>query len=143
VSLPTGPAADRKLAYIRRAKRRSKRDLAEFTRQGITPLAPFDFGNVAAAGSSANTLTLPSNGRFVLELDAVVIARDYGIEDQTTSFDNVDAGAADSKLEIRHYFRKDQDIQITRSVLCPAGALNVFFQELGGKLTLIGTAVFT
>ena len=53
------------------------------------------------------------------------------------------AGAAASKLEIRHYSRKDQDIQSTRSVLCPAGALNVFFQELGGKLTLIGTAVFT
>ncbi len=143
MGLPTGPDANRKLAYIRRAKRRSKRDLSEFIRQGITPLAPFAFGNTAAAGSSANTLTLPANGRFVLELDAVVIAADYGIEDQTTTFVNVDPGAADSKIEIRHYFRKDQDIQITRSVVCPAGALNVFFQELGGKLTLIGTAVFT
>lgn len=138
-----GPAADRKLAYLRRAKRRSKRDLAEFTRQGITPLAPFLFGNTAAGGSSANTLTLPSNGRFVLELDDAVIAADYGIDDQTTNFVNVLAGAADSRIHIRHFFRRDQEIQITRSVVCPAGALNVFFQELGGKLTLIGTAVFT
>ena len=143
MSLPTGPVADRKLAYYRRAKRRSKRDLSEFIRQGITPLAPFAFGNTAAAGSSANTLTLPANGRFVLELDDAVIAADYGIDDQTTAFDNVNAGAADSKLEIRRYFRKDQDIQIVRAVTCPAGALNVYFQELGGKLTLIGTAVFT
>ena len=143
MSLPSGPAADRKLAYYRRAKRRSKRDLAEFTRQGITPLAPFDFGNTAAAGSSANTLTLPSNGRFVLELDAAVIAADYGIDDGIAAIVNVDAGAADSRLEIRHHFRRSQGIQITRAASCPAGALNVFFQELGGKLTLIGTAVFT
>lgn len=143
MSLPTGPAADRKLAYIRRAKRRSKRNLAEFTRQGITPLAPFDFGNVAAPGASANTLTLPANGRFVLELDAAVITEDYGLTDGIAPIINVDPGAADSKIEIRHYFRKDQDIQVVRAVTAPAGALNVYFQELGGKLTLIGTAVFT
>ena len=138
-----GPAADRKLAYLRRAKRRSKRDLSELTRQGITPLAPFAFGDTAAAGSSAAALTLPSNGRFVLELNAIVIAQDYGIDDGTTNFPNVDAGAANSRLEIRHHFRKDQAIRITRAVTCPAGALNVYFQELGGKLTLIGTSVFT
>ncbi len=143
MSLPAGPDANRKLAYYRRAKRRSKRDLSEFTRQGITPLAPFDFGNVAAGGSSANTLTLPSNGRFVLELDAAIVAADYGIDDQVTPIVNVDAGAADSRIEIRHYFRRDQDIQITRDAGAPSGALNVYFQELGGKLTLIGTATFT
>jgi len=138
-----GPAADRKLAYLRRAKRRSKRDLAEFTRQGITPLAPFAFGDTVAAGSSAASLTLPSNGRFVLELDAAVIAGDYGIDDGIAPIVNVDAGAANSRIEIRHFFRRDQVIQITRAVTCPAGALNVYFQELGGKLTRIGTAVFT
>lgn len=143
MALPAGPAADRKLAYLRRAKRRSKRDLAEFTRQGITPLAPFDFGATAAAGSSANSLTLRANARFVLELDAIVVAADYGITDQTTTFVNVDAGAANSRIEIRHVFRRDQVIQITRAAGCPAGALNVYFQELGGKLTLIGTSVFT
>ncbi len=143
MSLPSGPAAQAKLAFHRRSKRRSKRDLSEFTRQGITPLAPFDFGNTAAAGSSANTLTLPANARLVLELDAAVIAADYGITDQTTSFDNVDAGAAGTRSAIRNLFRKDQDIQITRAVTCPAGALAVYFQEEGGKLTLIGTSVFT
>jgi hypothetical protein len=143
VSLPAGPAAQRKLAYYRRAKRRSKRDLSEFLRQGITPLAPFNFGATAAAGSSANTLTLPANGRFVLELDAIVVAADYGITDGITPIVNVDGGAASSRIEIRHYFRKDQGIQITRAVTCPAGTLNVYFQELGGKLTLIGTSTFS
>lgn len=143
MSLPSGPDANRKLAYYRRAKRRSKRDLSEFTRQGITPLAPFLFGNTAAGGSSANTLTLPSNGRFVLELNAAIVAADYGITDGITPIVNVDAGASGSKLELRHHFRRDQNIQITRDAGAPAGALNVYFQELGGKLTLIGTSVFT
>ncbi len=143
MSLPAGPDANRKLGYLRRAKRRSKRDLAEFTRQGITPLAPFDFGNTAAGGSSANTLTLPANGRFTLELDAVTLAERLGIDDQTTSFLNLDAGVAGSFHRIGHYFRKDQDIQIARVAGALAGTLNVYFQELGGKLTLIGTATFT
>ncbi len=143
MSLPAGPDANRKLAYYRRAKRRSKRDLSEFTRQGITPLAPFNFGAAIAGGSSANTLTLPSNGRFVLELNAAIVAADYGITDGITPIVNVDAGAANSRIEIRHYFRRNQGIQITRAVGALAGALNVYFQELGGKLTLIGTATFT
>lgn len=143
MSLPAGPAAQRKLAYYRRRKRRSKRDLSEFLRQGITPLAPFDFGATAAAGSSLNTLTLPANGRFVLESSAAVVAADLGITDGTDTFVNVDAGAAGSRLEIRHYFRKDQGIQITRALGALAGTVNVYFQEEGGKLTLIGTATFT
>lgn len=143
MSLPSGPAARAKLAFHRRSKRRSKRDLSEFLRQGITPLAPFDFGTVAAPGASLNTLTLPANARFVLELDAAVITEDYGLTDGIAPIVNVDAGAADSRIAIRHVFRKDQDLQVVRAVTCPAGALNVYFQEEGGKLTLIGTAVFT
>lgn len=143
MSLPSGPAAQAKLAFYRRSKRRSKRDLAEFTRQGITPLAPFDFGNTAAAGASANTLTLPANARFVLELDAAVITEDYGLTEGIAPILNVDPGVADSKIAIRNLFRKDELLQVVRAVTCPAGALNVYFQEEGGKLTLIGTSVFT
>ena len=143
MSLPAGPDANRKLAYYRRAKRRSKRDLSEFARQGITPLAPFLFGNTPAGGFSANTLTLPANGRFVLELDAAVIAADYGIVGNPGQIPNAEAGAAGSLITIRQLFRRLQGITIMRAASCPAGALNVYFQELGGKLTLIGTSVFT
>ena len=143
MSLPAGPDANRKLAFYRRAKRRSKRDLAEFTRQGITPLAPFDFGITAAGGSSANTLTLPANSKFVLEHGAVTLAERLGITDQTTSFLNLDAGISGSHHRIGHLFRKDQDIQVARVAGALAGAVNVYFDDQFGKLTLIGTATFT
>lgn len=143
MSLPTGPDANRKLAYYRRAKRRSKRDLSEFTRQGITPLAPFDFGATAAGGSSANTLTLPANAKFVLEHGAITLAERLGIDDQTTAFLNLDAGVAGSFHRIDHLFRKDQDIQVARVAGALAGAVNVYFDDQFGKLTLIGTATFT
>ena len=138
-----GPAADRTLAYYRRAKRRTKRDLAEFTRQGITPLAPFAFGDTPANGFSANTLTLPADGRFVLELDAAVITQDYAITGNPGVIFNVDAGVANSRIAIRSMFRRAQGITIFRAVTCPAGALNIYFDDQFGKLTLIGTAVFT
>ncbi len=143
MSLPAGPDANRKLAYYRRAKRRSKRDLSEFTRQGITPLAPFDFGATPAAGFSASSLILPANARFVLELNAAVIAADYGIVGNPGLILNVDPGAAGTFTRIRQIFRRSQGISIARAATCPAGALNVYFDDTFGKLTLIGTSVFT
>lgn len=143
MATPTGTRADAARRYFARERRRRKRDLAEYTRQGITPLAPFDFGNVAAGGLSANTLTLPANTTFVLELDAAVGVQGYGVNDQTTDFENAEAVAANGRASIRHVFRRDQDVQISRDVGTPAGALNVYFDDQNGKLTLIATATFT
>ena len=98
-------------------------------------------GNICAHATSRWVL-LDIHKRRAVRLPSF-IAADYGIDDGIAAIVNVDAGAADSRLEIRHHFRRDQGIQITRAASCPAGALNVFFQELGGKLTLIGTSVFT
>lgn len=143
MSLPSGPRAQAKLAYYRRAKRRSKRDLSEFLRQGITPLAPFDFGTVAAGGSSLNTLTLRANATFVLEYSVAAAIGDAGITDGTTDYTNAEAFQAGGFVEIRRQFRRDQGIQITRAIGAPAGSVNVYFLQVGGIRTLIGQATFT
>ena len=143
MATPTGPGARAARGWFARERRRTKRNLSEFLRQGITPQAPFDFGAVAAGGNSANTLTLPANTRFVLELDAAVGVQGYGVFDQTTDFENVEAVGANGRGPIRHLFRRDQDVQISRDAGTPAGALNVYFDDQAGKLTLIGTATFT
>lgn len=146
MSLPAGPRAQAKLAYYRRAKRRSKRDLSEFLRQGITPLAPFDFGTVAAGGISTNTLVLPANTKFAVELDAITAIGDVGIVDLTGTAllqTNRQAGAAGSIYRLDHKWRRDEGVRVFRDAAALAGSVNVYFDDGYGKLTLIGTATFT
>ena len=73
----------------------------------------------------------------------MTLAQRLGIDDQTTSFLNLDAGVSGSRHRIGHLFRKDQDIQVARIAGALAGAVNVYFDDQFGKLTLIGTSVFT
>lgn len=143
MATPTGDRATAARNWHARERRRNKRDLAENTRQGVTPLAPFDFGAVAAGGSSANTYTLPSNATLVVRSSAALTAGQIGITNGT-DFVSAEAIAAGGSVEIRHRFRRDQGIQITRAVGAPASSIDVFFlEEKGGKRTLIGTATFT
>lgn len=143
MATPTGDRARAARGWYARERRRNKRDLSEHTRQGVTPLAPFDFGAVAAGGSSANTYTLPSNGTFVVQSSAALAAGDIGITNGT-DFVSAEAIAAGGFVEIRHRFRRDQGIQITRDAGAPASSIDVFFlEEKGGKRTQIGEATFT
>lgn len=107
--------------------------------------APFDFGAVAAGGSSANTLTLPANANLSLQLNAATTAGQMGIEDVTNGITYVtaEAGQANGRVNIRHLFRKPVQIRITRAAGAPAGTVIVSFRGPKSAQVQIGVATFT
>lgn len=111
----------------------------------VTLSAPFDFGAVAAGGSSANVLTLPASAEIALEINAATLAGDLGVLDVTQSIDYVsaEAGISGGRVNIRHVFRQAHEIRITRAVGAPAGTVIVYFRGPKSQLIQIGTATFT
>lgn len=105
----------------------------------------FDFGAVAAGGSSANVLTLPAAAEFALEINAITAAGDLGILDVTTGVDYVsaEAGVSGGRVNIRRLFPAPHQIRITRALGAPAGTVGVFFRGPKSERIQIGTATFT
>ena len=143
MATPTGDRAVSARNWFARERRRTKQDQKDFDIAGFVAPGgtPFDFGAVAAGGSSANLLTLPAS----LEINAATTAGDLGVLDVTTSVDFVsaEAGISGGRVNIRHVFREAHEIRITRAVGAPAGAVLVFFRGPKSQLIQFGTATFT
>ncbi len=147
MATPTGVRADAARNWFARERRRNKQDQKDFDIAGFVAPGgtPFDFGAVAAGGSSANVLTLPASLEIALEINAITTAGDLGILDTTDSVDFVsaEAGISGGRVNIRHRFKEAHAIRITRAVGAPAGAVLVFFRGPKSQLIQFGTATFT
>ncbi len=145
MALPSGPRARAKLGFYARERRRKKQDQKDFEIAGFTPAAPFNFGTVAAGGSSTNAMTLPAQAELALEINAITTAGQLGILDVTTGVDYVsaDPGQAGGRINIRRLFPESHQIRITRAVGAPAGTVAVYFRGPKSQLVQIGTATFT
>ena len=147
MATPTGPRADQARGFFSRERRRTKQDQKDFDIAGFVAPGgtPFDFGAVAAGGSSANVLTLPASLEIALEINAITTAGDLGVLDTTDSIDFVsaEAGISGGRVNIRHRFKEAHAIRITRAVGAPAGAVLVFFRGPKSQLIQFGTATFT
>jgi len=111
----------------------------------VTLSTPFDFGAVAAGGSSANVLTLPADIAIALEINAASLAGDLGVLDVTAGVDYVsaEAGVSGGRVNIRHLFREPHQVRITRAIGAPAGAVIVYFRGPKSQLIQVGAATFT
>ena len=89
MATPTGDRADAARNWFARERRRNKQDQKDFDIAGFVAPGgtPFDFGAVAAGGSSANLLTLPASLEIALEINAATTAGDLGVLDTTDSID--------------------------------------------------------
>ncbi len=147
MATPTGDRADAARNWFARERRRTKQDQKDFDIAGFVDPGgtPFDFGAVAAGGSSANVLTLPASLEIALEINAATTAGDLGVLDTTDSIDFVsaEAGISGGRVNIRHRFKEAHAIRITRAVGAPAGAVLVFFRGPKSQLIQFGTATFT
>lgn len=147
MATPTGPRADAARGFFARERRRSKQDQKDFDIAGLVAPdgTPFDFGAVAAGGSSANVLTLPASLEIALEINAASTAGDLGVLDDTEAIDYVSAddGISGGRINIRKRFKEAHAIRITRAVSGPAGAVLVFFRGPKSQLVQFGTATFT
>ena len=147
MATPTGVRADAARNWFARERRRNKQDQKDFDIAGFVAPGgtPFDFGAVAAGGSSANLLTLPASLEIALEINAATTAGDLGVLDVTSSLDFVsaEAGISGGRVNIRHVFREAHEIRITRAAGAPAGTVLVFFRGPKSQLIQFGTATFT
>ncbi len=147
MATPTGSRADAARGFFARERRRSKQDQKDFDIAGLVPPGgtPFDFGAVAAGGSSANVLTLPSSLEIALQINAVTTAGDLGVLDDTDAIDYVsaEAGVSGGRVNIRKRFKEAHAIRISRAVGAPAGAVLVFFRGPKSQLVQFGQATFT
>jgi hypothetical protein len=111
----------------------------------VTLSALFDFGAVAAGGSSANVLTLPASLEIALQINAATTAGDLGVLDTTDAIDYVsaEAGISGGRVNIRKRFKEAHAIRITRAAGAPAGAVLVFFRGPKSQLVQFGQATFT
>jgi hypothetical protein len=130
--------------YYARKRRRKKQDQKAFDIAGFFA-TPFDFGATAAAGSSANVLTLPADIQIALELNVAIVAGGFGVEDVTAalSYVSAEAGIAGGRVNIRQVFRGTHQIRITRAAGTPAGAVIVYFRGPKSQLSRVATATFT
>ena len=147
MATPTGPRADAVRNWFARERRRIKQDQKDFDIAGLVPPGgtPFDFGAVAAGGSSANVLTLAASLEIALQINAITTAGDLGVLDTTDSIDFVSAvaGVSGGRVNIRHQFKEAHAIRITRAIGAPAGAVLVFFRGPKSQLIQFGQATFT
>ena len=144
MATPAGSRADSARGWFARERRRTKQNQKDFDIAGHVS-APFDFGAVAAGGSSANVLTLPADIEIALEINAATLAGDLGVLDVTSAIDYVsaEAGISGGRVNIRHLFREPHQVRITRAIGAPAGAVVVYFRGPKSQLIQIGTATFT
>jgi len=142
MATPTGERADAARRFHARERRRTKQNQADYR---ALIAAPFDFGTVAAGGSSTNVLTLPADIEIAVTINAAMAAGHVGILDVTTGLDFVSAEAAVSgaRINIRHLFREPHQIRITRAAGALAGAATIFFRGPKSQLIAFGTVVFT
>lgn len=147
MATPTGRPADEARGFFSRVRRRKKQDQKDFDIEGLVAPGgtPFDFGAVAAGGSSANVLTLPASLELALEINAATTAGDLGVLDDTEAIDYVsaEAGISGGRVNIRKRFKEAHAIRITRAAGAPAGAVLVFFRGPKSQLIQFGTATFT
>ncbi len=144
MATPTGPRADSARGWFARERRRTKQNQKDFDIAGHVA-TPFDFGAVAAGGSSANVLTLPADIEIALELDDDTVAGDMGVLDVTAAvtFVSAEAGKLGGRVNIRHLFREPHQVRITRAIGAPAGAVIVYFRGPKSQLIQVGSATFT
>ena len=144
MATPAGTRADNARGWFARERRRTKQNQKDFDIAGLVA-TPFDFGNVAAGGSSANVLTLPAAAELALEINAATAAGDLGVLDVTDSIDYVsaEAGVTGGRVNIRHLFREPHQVRITRAIGAPAGAVVVYFRGPKSQLIQVGAATFT
>lgn len=144
MATPAGSRADNARGWFARERRRTKQNQKDFDIAGHVA-TPFDFGAVAAGGSSANILTLPAAAELALEINAATTAGDLGVLDVTDSVDYVsaEAGVSGGRVNIRHLFREPHQIRITRAIGAPAGAVVVYFRGPKSQLIQVGAATFT
>jgi len=147
VATPTGPRATVARNWFARERRRKKQDQKDFDIAGLVPPGgtPFNFGAVAAGGSSANALTLPAQAKFALQINAITTPGQLGILDVTTGVDYVSAvpGQSGGRVNIRRLFPESHQIRITRAIGAPAGAVLVFVRGPKSQLVQIGQATFS
>jgi hypothetical protein len=147
MATPTGSRAIAARNWFARERRRSKQDQKDFDIAGLVAPGgtPFDFGAVAAGGSSANVLTLPASLEIALQINAATVAGDLGVLDTTDAIDYVsaEAGISGGRVNIRKRFKEVHAIRITRAVGAPAGAVLVFFRGPKSQLVQFGQATFT
>ncbi len=145
MATPTGPRALAARAFYRVRRRKKKQDQKDFEISGHEPGSPFDFGAVAAGGSSANVLTLPAAVELALEINVATTAGQLGVLDVTTGIDYVsaDPGQIGGRVNIRRKFPEGHEIRVARAVGAPAGAVVVYFRGPKSQLIQIGQATFT
>ncbi len=144
MATPTGERADQARGFHARERRRNKQHRSDYGIAGLIA-APFDFGTVAAGGSSTNVLTLPADIEIAITINADMAAGHVGVLDVTTGDTFVSAEAVDAggRINIRRLFREPHQIRITRAAGALAGAGTIFFRGPKSELTAIGTVVFT
>lgn len=147
MATPMGARADRARGYYSRRRRRKKQEQKDFDIAGFVAPAgtPFDFGAVAAGGSSANTLTLPANVKIALVINTATTAGQLGVEDVTAgvTYVSAEAGVSGGRINIRRWFAEPHQIRITRALGAPSGSVQVYFRGPKSQLVQIGQATFT
>ena len=141
MATPTGPRAAQARGWHARERRRLKQDQKDFA---ALVAAPFDFGSAASSAAFPNTLVLPANVRFQVE----VLAASGAIPAGDTQFNaGVAAGfnAEDmaALTTIRTRFGEGRTMTITRGAAVATGTLQVYFFGPGSTRTLIGTGTLT
>ena len=142
MATPTGERADPARRFHAREWRRTKQNQSDYS---VLAAAPFDFGTVAAGGSSTNVLTLPADIEIAITINAVMAAGHLGVLDVTSgiTYLNAEAAVSGARINIRHLFREPHQIRITRDAGALAGAATVFFRGPKSQLIAVGTVVFT
>ena len=144
MATPTGERAENARGFHARERRRTKQHQSDYDIAGLFD-APFDFGTVAAGGSSTNVLTLPADIEIAITINAVMAAGHLGVLDVTSgvTFVNAEAALSGGRINIRHLFREPHQIRITRDAAAVAGTGTIFFRGPKSQLIEIGTVVFT
>ena len=143
MATPTGPRAQAARAFYRVRRRKLKQ---EETRFALLAATPHNFGAVASNASAPNNLALPGAGRFAVSFSAALPLGGAAIFDATgplQSFFNPVSAVAGGRVEIRHWFERNQTIGVFRPVGTLPGTLSVYYLGPMNKPLLIGTATFS
>ncbi len=143
MATPTGPRAEAARGWFARVRRRKKQDQKAFDLAGLVA-TPHDFGLAASSAAFPNTLVLPANVRFqveVLTASGAIPAGDTLFDDGVNQARNAeDMG---SLTTIRAIFGKSRTLTITRGAAVSTGTLQVYFFGPKSQRILIGTGTLT
>lgn len=141
MATPTGDRATRVRRYQARERRRLKQNQSAFVNAGYVA-APFDFGAMLVGQDSPNSLQLPADANLALRPSVAMVPGDLNIGDDLETYAGAESVPAGGFTRIRHIFRKDRTIVITRGDTAPSGTVLVYLQ-VRSQYIQIGTVTYT